>query len=616
MCFTGIKTWMERTRDRGSKAFKEYTVFDWFALFLPCLKWLQTYSIREYLVWDLLAGISVGFMIVPQGMSYANVAGVPSVYGLYGSFLPLLVYALLGSSRQLGVGPVAVTSLLIGNGIRDMIPGSELIDNPNAPSPEHAALQELYNHKVIQIAFIVACMYTGVGLLRLGFIVRFLSHSVITGFTSGAAIIIGMSQVRYILGYKVPRVDTLYEQIEVLIEARAGFKWQECVMGISMLLFLLGLRTTSRQVKKLHWIGALGPILACVISIVAVAIGKLNKRGIKIVEQIPQGLPPPTIGWWAPVSNTGAMIGLGAVVMLVDLLESTSIARALARKHGYELSYNQEIVGLGIANFAGAMFNSYTTTGSFSRSAVNNSSGAKTQLAGFITSMVVMFVLLFVTKVFELLPYNTMAAIIIAGVTSLVEFGTAAYLFKTHLRDFLVWCVAFFATLFLGIELGLAAAIGLALLIVIFESAFPHTAVLGRVDKTTVSIIAQSTADCQYYCLPYQTVNAAAHIELPEHVCIVVLLHLKALTDSVRLCSPVTYSSSVSKVCSNFCLACRCTAMLSSIPMQRWCPVCWWFVWMLPSTLLMCNGWRISFWLMKLMPTGQASITLTLPDNL
>ncbi|WIA41485.1 hypothetical protein OEZ86_008861 [Tetradesmus obliquus] len=481
----GLKNWVEKTRDSGSKAFREFTPFDWAALFLPCLRWLRTYRVKEWLLWDLLAGISVGFMIIPQSMSYANIAGVPSVYGLYGAFLPLAVYALLGSSKQLGVGPVAVTSLLIGNGIRAMVPGSENIDNPNNPG-EFAGVQDIYNHKVIQVAFLVACMYTGVGALRLGFIVRFLSHSVITGFTRGAAVIISMSQVRYILGYKVPRMDSLHEIIKVLIAGRAGFKWKECVMGLAMLGFLIGLKVISKRVKKLHWLAALGPIMACAISIIAVVAGKLDRRGIKVVEKIPQGLPSPTIGWWAPVNNLGPMLGLSAVVMLVDLLESTSIARALARKNGYELSYNQEIVGLGIANFAGAMFNSYTTTGSFSRSAVNNSSGAKTQLAGFITSMVVMFVLLFLTKVFELLPYNTMAAIIIAGVMGLVEFDTAIYLMKTHLRDFAVWLVAFLATLFLGIELGLAAAIGLALLIVIFESAFPHTAVLGRVDRTTV----------------------------------------------------------------------------------------------------------------------------------
>ena len=134
-------------------------------------------------------------MVVPQGMSYAKLAGVPAVFGLYGAFVPVLIYSLFGSSRQLGVGPVAVTSTLIGEGVKNLVPGSEHIENPSQPTAEEAPLQDLYNAKVIQLAFLVACLYTGVGLLRLGFLVRFLSHSVVTGFTSGASIIIAMSQV-------------------------------------------------------------------------------------------------------------------------------------------------------------------------------------------------------------------------------------------------------------------------------------------------------------------------------------------------------------------------------------------------------------------------------------
>jgi len=169
-----------------------------------------------------------------------------------------------------------------------------------------------------------------------------------------------------------------------------------------------------------------------------------------------------------------------------SLNQTNTNTRALARKNGYQLEYNREIIGLGLANFAGAAFSSYTTTGSFSRSAVNNASGAKTQLAGFFTSIVVLLVLLFLTPVFSKLPYNTIGAIIIVGVCQLIEFGVAHHLFKTHIRDFLVWLVAFLCTMFLGVEMGLAISIGLALLIVVFESAFPHTAVLGQVNDSAV----------------------------------------------------------------------------------------------------------------------------------
>jgi sulfate transporter 4 len=236
-----VRRWWVRTRESGAKSARERTAFDWAAVFLPCLTWLRSYSIKENLMWDVLAGVSVGFMVVPQSMSYANLAGLAPQYGLYAAFVPLVVYAMFGefrrwillplvvlgffsareteadwfwfrgfffrvptltrspekktatpslknpsgSCRQLGVGPVAITSSLIANGLKDQIPRAAEIDEPANPPPDLVAVQEAYSTRVIQLAFIVGCMYTAIGFLRLGFLVRFLSHSVIVGFTSG-----------------------------------------------------------------------------------------------------------------------------------------------------------------------------------------------------------------------------------------------------------------------------------------------------------------------------------------------------------------------------------------------------------------------------------------------
>lgn len=396
------------------------------------------------------------------------------------------------------------------------------------------ATQEAYTTRVIQLAFIVGCMYTGIGFLRLGFLVRFLSHSVIVGFTSvrqkfwrswrfppsfasadpahpptrratnppaqttkpppppqGAVILIGLSQVKYILGVKMPRAETLQENIASLASVGGGAKWQEVVMGCSAIAFLLLLKFIGGRWPRFRIVRAFGPVTVCAVGIGIVASGVTGGSGktgkIKTVGNIPQGLPPFSANKWVPVTQDPAsLLGLAVIVTLVDLLESTSIARALARKHGYALVYGQEVVGLGLANIAGAMFSAYTATGSFSRSAVNNDTGARTQLSGFITALVVMLTLLVLTPILKLLPYNCMAAIIIVGLTSLFELGVAVHLLRVHLRDFFVWLAAFLCTLFLGIELGLAISIGLAVLIVIFESAFPHTAVLGRVERSPV----------------------------------------------------------------------------------------------------------------------------------
>jgi len=480
-----LKRFWEKTTDKGAKAMSEYKAFDWACFFLPCLGWLTKYDLKQWALWDLLAGVSVALMVVPQGMSYATLAGLPVVWGLYGAFTPLLIYPLFGSSKQLGIGPVAVTSTLLGNGLTNLIPDAADIFDHNAPDDP---VQIQYNQYATQVAFLVAVMYTAVGIFRLGFLMRLLSHSVITGFTSGAAILIGLQQVQYILGVKAVRKDTIIEIIKAVNDVIWAFNSKAFAIGFSCLAFLFTTKIITMKWPRMFWLKTLGPAIVSVVGIATVKIAGYNTKNpptIPIVKTIPKGLPPCTISQWAPILD-GGIVPLAIIIMLVDMLESTSIARALARKNNYQLNYNQEIIGLGLANFMGAAFSAYTTTGSFSRSAVNNDSGAKTQLACFITGITVMFVLLFLTPVFQLMPYCVMGAIIIAGVAALFEYETAYYLFKTNLRDFVVWLTAFICTLFLGVELGLAISIGLAMLIVIFETAFPHTALLGRLDKSNV----------------------------------------------------------------------------------------------------------------------------------
>lgn len=484
------KFW-SKTKKHSTESFGGYSWMDWLGFVLPCVKWLRTYRIREYLLSDLIAGLTVGVMIVPQSMSYGNLAGLPAVYGLYGSWLPLWFYAFFGTSKQLGVGPVAVTSLLIGDKLPDVIPGSRSITNHNQPSAADQPIQDAYNHAAIQLSFLVACFYTGVGVLRLGFLTNFLSKSVIGGFTSGAAIIIGLSQVKYILGYGTrPGHDRIQEYISIYIDEVTNFKWQEFVMGTSLLALLIFMKELGKKGgKKYKWLmfaRPLGPITAVVIAMLAVAIGNLDQKGIRTVGKIPEGLPPCTISWWAPMDKFSDLLPIAAIVMIVDLMESTSIARAVAAKNRYELVPNQEIIGLGIANFAGSAFNAYTTTGSFSRTAVNNEVGAKSPLAGFVTGTLVLLVLLLLTPVFKYMPYNVMGAMILSAVSGLFEYEQAIYLFRTNKLDFLVWCASFLITIFVSVEIGLGVAIGLAVLFVIYESAFPHMAVLGRISDSNV----------------------------------------------------------------------------------------------------------------------------------
>lgn len=441
-------------------------------------------------------------MVIPQGMSYANLAGLPQVYGLYGAFVPTIVYALLGSSRQLAVGPVAVTSTLLGNGLETLFGQSPCLPPTNSTTPvpppppvdPNAVVYSCndYGRAAVQIAFLAGLMYTGVGLLALGWITYFLSHATISGFMSGASILIALSQVKYILGLSIGRADKLVPQLELIFDNLGGFNWREFCMGMSFIFILLVFRSASRRVQRLSFLRALGPLTVCVLSIALMNIFKWyeippgGKQAIKNIGTIPKGLPQVTASWWFPLYNVGQQLVTSIIICLIDMCESMSIAKALAQKNKYRLHATQELRGLGFANLAGALFNSYTTTGSFSRSAVNDSIGAKTPLAGFVTGILLMFVLLFLTPVFTNMSANVQGAIIIVGVLGLFQYEDFYSLWVISKLDWLIWVCTFLFTLFLGVEIGILVGVGVSLVLVIYKTAFPRIAVLGQLPGTDI----------------------------------------------------------------------------------------------------------------------------------
>ncbi|KAI7843852.1 hypothetical protein COHA_002403 [Chlorella ohadii] len=430
-------------------------------------------------------------LLEENGMSYANLAGLPYAFGLYGAFVPCIVYAFLGSSRQLVVGPVPVTSILLANGLQDFMPYLE--------APEEKQIQENYNHAAVQIAFVAGCFYTAIGVLRLGWITNFLSAAVISGFMTGASVIIALSQVKYILGLKLPRSDDIQDALSAIFDNLGGFKWREFCMGMAFIFLLLAFQYLSRRYKKLFFLKALAPLTVCVISIALMNIFGCYKptesckpqpcvQGPKIkpIGKIPSGLPDFTAGWWLPLFNVSRQMVLAVLICMVDICESISIAKALARVNKYTLNSTQELRGLGIANLAGAMFNCYTTTGSFSRSAVNNSVGAKTPLANFATGITVFITIMWITPVFKNMSQNVQGAIIIVGVLQLFDWPEFLYLFKTNKFDWLVWVTSFLCTLFLGVEIGIGIGVGVSLVVVIYRTAFPRITTLGRLPGTSI----------------------------------------------------------------------------------------------------------------------------------
>ncbi|KAF7064977.1 hypothetical protein CFC21_071173 [Triticum aestivum] len=449
---------MERARAMGP--------WEWAEAALPCLAWMRSYRWKEDFQADLAAGITVGVMLVPQAMSYAKLAGLHPIYGLYTGFVPLFVYAIFGSSRQLAVGPVALVSLLVSNVLGGIVNSSS----------------ELYTELAILLAFMVGILECLMALLRLGWLIRFISHSVISGFTTASAIVIGLSQIKYFLGYSVTRSSKIIPLIESIIAGIDQFSWPPFVMGSAFLVILLIMKKLGKTNKKLRFLRASGPLTAVVLGTLFVKI--FRPTAISVVGEIPQGLPSFSIP--RGFEHLMSLMPTAILITGVAILESVGIAKALAAKNGYELDSNKELFGLGLSNICGSFFSAYPATGSFSRSAVNHESGAKTGLSGIIMGIIICSALLFMTPLFTDIPQCALAAIVISAVTGLVDYEEAIFLWGIDKKDFFLWAMTFTTTLTFGIEIGVLVGVGFSLAFVIHESANPHIAVLGRLPGTTV----------------------------------------------------------------------------------------------------------------------------------
>ncbi|RMG55818.1 MAG: solute carrier 26 family protein [Bacteroidetes bacterium] len=427
---------------------------------IPIFSWLPTYR-RDQLRGDMSAGLTVGVMLIPQGMAYAMIAGMPPIYGLYASIVPLILYAIFGTSRQLAVGPVAMVSLLVAAGVGQLA---------ETGSDDFIAL-------AIMLAFMVGLIQLGLGVFRLGFLVNFLSHPVISGFTSAAALIIGLSQLKHLLGVDIPRSNYIHE---ILIQAAGKLG----AVSVPTLLIGLGGIATILLVKRSSKIIP-GPLVAVVLGILVVWLGGLQDMGVKIVGEVPSGLPAFQLPAF-DLQALGDLFPIALTISLVGFMESIAVAKAVQTRHkDYEVVANQELIGLGAANIGGAFFQAFPTTGGFSRTAVNDQAGAKTGMASIISAVLIAITLLFLTPLFYFLPKATLASVIMVAVFGLIDWKEAVHLWKAKRDDFFMLLATFVATLGLGIEEGILVGVALSIAMVIYRSSYPHIAVLGRVPGTT-----------------------------------------------------------------------------------------------------------------------------------
>ncbi len=444
--------------------------------FFPFLNWINELKDPKILRADMIAGLTVALVLIPQSMAYATLAGLPEVYGLYIAFVPVFVAALWGSSRQLGTGPVAVVSTMTATMLTPVvIPmlGTEYTQE------EYLAL---YIPTAMFLTLLVGLFQFGLGVFRLGAIVNFLSHPVIVGFTNAAALFIGLTQVSKIFGVEMPGGASdhfLTVRILGVIENLGDTHFATLLMGIAAFVIMIGLKRFAPKIP--------GVLVAVVTTTVVSYAIDFEAMGGKVVGTIPEGLP----GFVLPAFNLEAFSHLfisAIIIAMVGFMEAISIAKAMAAKSKDRIDPNQELIGQGLGNIFGSFFQSYPASGSFSRSAVNFNAGAKTGFSSVVTAIIVVITLLFLTPLLYHLPKATLAAVVIMAVFGLINFKAVKHIWIANKHDGVAAMVTFIATIGSAPKLDHGILIGavLAIVLYLYRSMKPRVAVLGRYKDGTL----------------------------------------------------------------------------------------------------------------------------------
>jgi sulfate permease, SulP family len=443
------------------------------ARYFPILDWGRDYN-RAVLADDMTAAVIVTIMLIPQSLAYALLAGLPPVVGLYASILPLMLYAVFGTSRTLAVGPVAVISLMTASA---------------AGTVASQGTAE-YLEAAITLAMLSGVMLAVLGLLRAGFLANLLSHPVISGFITASGVLIATSQLEHILGVRAGG-DNWPDMLGSLAQAIGGTNFATLAVGALSILFLFWVRQGGKPALKAlglrerpaDLISKASPILAVALSITAVVALGLDDKGVNLVGSIPQGFPPFAL----PSTEISLIEKLWVPALLISIIgfvESVSVAQTLAAKRRQRIAPDQELIGLGTANIASAFSGGYPVTGGFARSAVNFDAGAQTPAAGAYTAVGIALATLFLTPLLASLPIATLAATIIVAVLGLVDLRTPGQLWRYSKKDFTAHIATIAITLIAGVEIGVIAGIAVGLLLYLWRASRPHAAIVGRVPET------------------------------------------------------------------------------------------------------------------------------------
>ncbi|XP_034680730.1 sulfate transporter 1.3-like [Vitis riparia] len=440
----------------------------------PILEWGRDYNLTK-LRGDLIAGFTIASLCIPQDIGYAKLANLAPQYGLYSSFVPPLIYAFMGSSRDIAIGPVAVVSLLIGTMLQNVI-------DPTENEVE-------YRRLAFTATFFAGITQATLGFFRLGFLIDFLSHAAIVGFMAGAAITIALQQLKGLLGIKkfTRKTDIISVMHSVWSTVHHGWNWETIVIGLSFLAFLLLAKYIGKKNKKLFWVPAIAPLISVILSTFFVYITHAEKHGVQIVPHIRKGVNPPSLH---EIYFTGGYVikgfKIGVVVGLIALTEAIAIGRTFAAMKGYQLDGNKEMVALGTMNIVGSMTSCYVATGSFSRSAVNNMAGCRTAVSNIVMSCIVLLTLEVITPLFKYTPNAIISSIIISAVLSLIDIQAIVLIWKIDKFDFVACMGALFGVVFASVEIGLLIAISISFIKILLQVTRPRTTILGKLPRTNI----------------------------------------------------------------------------------------------------------------------------------
>ncbi|KAG7553192.1 SLC26A/SulP transporter domain [Arabidopsis thaliana x Arabidopsis arenosa] len=439
----------------------------------PILEWARGYNL-EYLKSDVISGITIASLAIPQGISYAQLANLPPILGLYSSLVPPLVYAVMGSSRDLAVGTVAVASLLTAAML-----GKEVnaVKNP-----------KLYLHLAFTATFFAGLMQTCLGLLRLGFVVEILSHAAIVGFMGGAATVVCLQQLKGLLGlHHFTHSTDIVSVLRSIFSQSHMWRWESGVLGCCFLIFLLTTKYISKKRPKLFWISAMSPLVSVILGTLFLYFLHAHFHDIQIIGELKKGINPPSITHLVFTSPYVMLaLKIGMITGVIALAEGIAVGRSFAMYKNYNIDGNKEMIAFGMMNILGSFSSCYLTTGPFSRSAVNYNAGCKTALSNVVMAVAVAVTLLFLTPLFFYTPLVVLSSIIITAMLGLVDYEAAIHLWRLDKFDFFVCLSAYLGVVFGTIEIGLILSVGISVMRLVLFVGRPKIYVMGNIQNTEI----------------------------------------------------------------------------------------------------------------------------------